>query len=83
MDQDYVVDVPCTVLEFKKDSFVGKDGGTVEYQTALVRVGGRVLKFAVDKLVDLSKETDNQVTLAVELIAGDNLKVKAKIVGLR
>jgi len=82
MNEEYIIDVPATVLEFKKDSFVGREGETINYKTALCRVGGRVLKFPVDKAVD-DLPTDTAIVLAVELQADDKLRVKARIVAVR
>jgi len=68
------------VLEYKEGSFKGKDGNDVQYNSALVRFDGTVLKMTAK--ADISKYLDRDVTLAVEIAKGANDVPKLRIIGV-
>jgi len=68
------------VLEYKEGSFKGKDGNDVQYNSALVRFDGTVLKMTAK--VDLSKYLDKDVDVAVEIAKGANDAPKLRIIGI-
>lgn len=66
------------VLDYKAGSFLGKDGNSVVYNTAMIRVEGQVIRVA--SKIDLSNEVDNEYDFDLELYAGSDQKPKLRIV---
>lgn len=74
------ISLKVRVLEYTEGSFKGKDGNTVEYNSALVRFDGTVVKMTAK--TDLSKYLDKDVSVAVEISKGMNDAPKLRIVGI-
>jgi len=68
------------VLEYKEGSFKGKDGTDVNYNSALVRFDGTILRMTAK--ADLGKYLDKDIDVAVEIVAGANSAPKLRIVGV-
>jgi len=68
------------VLAYNPGSFKNSEGATIEYNTALIRFDGVVLK--VPSKQDLSLQVDKDVTLAFEVKAAQNNMPKLSIVGI-
>lgn len=74
------IQLKVRVLEYTEGSFKGKDGSTVQYNSALVRFDGTVLKMT--SKADLSKSLDKDVVVDVDVSKGMNDAPKLRIVSL-
>jgi len=71
------------VLEYSKKDYTNKKGEAASFVELLVRFGGKVLKLACAKDVDLTPVVDKVVNLSVELATwGDNLTPVLRVVGV-
>jgi len=74
------ISLKVRVIEYTEGSFKGKDGSTVEYNSALVRFDGTVMKMTAK--TDLSKYLDKDVVVSVEISKGMNDAPKLRITGV-
>lgn len=74
------IPLPVRVLEYREGSFKGKDGNDVQYNSALVRFDGIVVKMTTD--VNLDSSLDKDIVVAVEIRKGANDVPKLRIVGV-
>lgn len=69
------------VVDYKEDSFKGADGSTVEYNYALVRLAGSVVKMT--SKVNLQENLGETVTAHISVRAGQNMIPKLTIVDIK
>lgn len=69
------------VLSYVPGSFKNPAGETITYNHALVRFDGIVLKLTAKD--DLSQYVDKDITLALEVRAGQKMEPKFSIVGVQ
>lgn len=74
------IEITATILDFKTNSFTNPKGETVNFNSALARINSNVVRLTLPNSVDLSGQIDHDVKLFCEIVAGDNLKAKLRVV---
>jgi len=74
------IEITATILDFKTNTFTNTKGETVNFNSALARINSNVVRLTLPNSVDLSGQIDHDVKLFCEIVAGDNLKAKLRVV---
>jgi len=74
------ISLKARVIEYTEGSFKGKDGNQVQYNSALVRFDGIILKMTAK--ADLAKYLDKDIVLLCSISKGMNDAPKLRIEGV-
>jgi len=75
--------VKATIIEDNgAQTFKSKEGENIEYRSVLARVNGVILRLKTKPDVNLTPFVDKEVTLELELRAGNNLAAQIRCLGV-